>query len=230
MKEIIKIILRPYGKGRFITGLDRKAEILDVGCGNNSPYKTKSLLPKCHYTGIDIELHKHTKPLLCDVYVSSSPDDFATDIEQLNTLFDAIISSHNLEHCIERERTLIAMLDKVKLRGKIFMSFPTETSVDFPSRNGTLNYFDDETHQYRPPDFEKILQILSEKGFSVIYRCRNYSPTLLYFIGMLLEPISKFLGKKMTGTWEYYGFESIIIAEKLDTNEKNREELQKWMS
>lgn len=214
MIEIIKKLLRTYGKGWFISQLDPTAKILDVGCGNNSPYKTKSLLPKCQYTGIDIELHKHTKPILCDVYISSTPNDFASDIEQLNTLFDAIISSHNLEHCMERERTLIAMLDKIKPGGKIFMSFPTESSVDFPSRNGTLNYFDDGTHQYSPPDFEKILQTLNEKRFNVIYSNKNYSPKLLYFVGMILEPISKCLRKKMLGTWEYYGFESIIIAEK----------------
>lgn len=225
MIEFIKKLLRPYGKGWFVSQLDPKATILDVGCGNNSPYKVKLFLPHCHYTGIDIELHKHTKPLLTDVYVESSPDEFAADIERLDVLFDGVISSHNLEHCNERDRTLLAMLNKVKPAGKIFISFPTENSIVFPSRKGTLNYFDDETHKQKPPHFQKVLRTLNENDFNIIYKNKNYAPKFLYHVGLIFEPLSKLLAKKMIGTWEYYGFESIIIAEKIDTGFTQSEEV-----
>lgn len=104
----------------MISNLNPTAKILDIGCGSNSPYLAKFLLPDHHYTGIDIEFYKHTKSHLADVYITSLPEEFVADIQWLDVLFDAIISSHNLDHCNQRERTLSAILDKTKLKGKIF--------------------------------------------------------------------------------------------------------------
>ena len=63
---LVKKILRPNGKDAFLMSLPRAAEILDVGCGNNSPFRTKKILPKCIYTGIDIGDYNQSKPNLAD--------------------------------------------------------------------------------------------------------------------------------------------------------------------
>ena len=212
--KFLSVLLRKNGKISFIVKLDKNSTILDVGCGNNSPYRIKKLLPDCHYTGLDIDNYNQSKPNLANSYILTTPSEFASEIRNFNNTFDAVISSHNLEHCDDRDAVLLAMLNSLKVGGVIYMSFPCEKSVGFPSRTGTLNYYDDETHKFSPPKFKEILQILNKSGFEIQYASKNYSPLILRTIGFMLEPISKVKNKLMRGTWEYYGFETIIIAKK----------------
>lgn len=109
----------------------------------------------------------------------------------------------------------MAMLDSVVIGGKIFLAFPSEDSTKFPSRVGCLNYFDDSSHKKLPPRYEKIIDTLRESGFRIVFSASNYKPPILWFLGLFLEPISSYLGKVLRGTWEYYGFEAIIWAEKV---------------
>jgi hypothetical protein len=105
------------------------------------------------------------------------------------------------------------MMTVLKVGGRMYLSFPSEASVGFPSRSGCLNYYDDTTHKGGPPDFEAITDILLERGFSILYSARRYRPPLFWTLGLISEPLSK--GRvRMQGTWEYYGFESIIWAQK----------------
>lgn len=214
IRNIFKNILRPNGKINFLSNLEKSVEILDVGCGNNSPYNIKKIVPNCVYTGIDVGDHNQTKPNLADTYIISTPENFAGSIATYYNKFDVVMSSHNLEHCNDRQNSLEAMLNAVKVGGKIFLSFPCEQSVKFPNRQGTLNYYDDPTHQAIPPNFLETINTIRKLGFDIDFSVQNYSPAILKFIGFLLEPVSK-LSKRITvGTWEYYGFESIIIASK----------------
>lgn len=208
------MLLRPEGKWKFIAELHSQSKILDVGCGYNSPFRVKQILPECHYTGLDIADCAQTKPNLSDKYIITSPQDFTNEIILLRNTYDAVISSHNLEHCDDRDGTLIAMLDALKEGGKIYMAFPCAQSINFPSRRGTLNYYDDPTHKNLPPNFEKIVTLLERSGFNIEFATKNYSPRLLRWIGFLFEGISRLRGSVMIGTWDYYGFESIIIATK----------------
>jgi SAM-dependent methyltransferase len=214
-KGWMKRLLRKNGKTDFLSKLNADSRILDVGCGNNSPFNTKQILPDCLYTGIDIGDYNQTKPLLADYYIISTSQNFSSEIAKFSNVFDAVISSHNLEHCEDRVGTLMAMLDALKIGGKLFLSFPCEQSVDFPKRKGTLNYYDDPTHQLSPPNFNETLTIIRQKRFQIEYAETNYSSKILSLVGWLLEPLSKVRNEKMIGTWEYFGFESIIIAKKL---------------
>jgi hypothetical protein len=105
----------------------------------------------------------------------------------------------------------------IKRDGKLFLSFPTTKSINFPHRKGTLNYFDDATHQYNPPDFDEIIQKLKENNFEIIFQSASYKPIIHYLAGLILEPLSK-LTKRILfsgyATWSYWGFESIIWAKK----------------
>lgn len=215
IKHIIKKFLRKNGKNDFLSKLNSNSSILDVGCGNNSPFRTKKILPNCIYTGIDIGDYNQTKPILADNYILTTPQNFSNEIMKLSELFDAVISSHNLEHCDDRKSTLKAMLNTLKIGGKIFLSFPCEESINFPKRRGTLNYYDDSTHKLSPPNFMEMLLSIKEQGFEIEYAEKNYSPILLRSIGLVFEPLSEIKNRNFIGTWEYYGFESIIIAKKI---------------
>jgi len=214
IKLLYNQIFRRKGLYSFLGVLKRDSSLLDVGCGNDSSYNIKTSFPGFDYTGIDIGDYNQTKPLLADHYLLATAETFAEEISQFNDYFDAVISSHNLEHCDQREKTLRAMLEAVKVGGRLYLSFPCEASVNFPSRKITLNYYDDKTHKENPPSFEKVIKILDENNFSIEYGVRKYRPTALWLIGMIQEPLSRILRKNLQGTWAYYGFETIIWARK----------------
>ena len=62
--------------------------------------------------------------------------------------------------------------------------------------------------------FKLILDIIEKNGFTVEVKVKRYRPFLLHIVGLLIEPISTIRKKVMFGTWEKWGFESIIIAKK----------------
>ena len=127
------------------------------------------------------------------------------------------MSSHNLEHCNDRNATLRAMLAALKPGGLIFMLFPCESSTRFPKRKGCLNYYDDETHKYAPPAFDHVIGELNNQGFEILFAAHQYRPLILRLIGLYLEPLSRQRQQILTGTWEFYGFESVIWARKSQT-------------
>jgi SAM-dependent methyltransferase len=196
IKPRLAPVFRPHRKIDFLNRLPSKCEILDVGCGSNSPYLVKSLFPDCTYTGIDVEDYRQTKPNLADHYVLVDRRHFSESVLAFGKKFDAVISSHNLEHCDNRDETLDAMMTVLKDGGRLYLSFPTKTSVTFPSREGCLNYYDDPTHKSVPPDFDAIVNLLSRKGFSILYSVKRYQPPFFWTLGLVSEPISKRLGIK----------------------------------
>lgn len=210
----LKEYLRPRGKLAFIASIKNSAKILDVGCGNDSSFLIKSKVPDCFYVGIDIGDYNQKKPNLADKYILTSPDLFSQEIQKFREQFNVVISSHNIEHCNDRVATIIAMLNSLEIGGNIYISFPCSDSVSFPSRGGTLNYFDDLTHKPPPPNYDHILELLKKCNFDVDFSERNYKPIVLRIIGAILEPFSKISKRVLIGTWEFYGFESIIWATK----------------
>lgn len=217
LRDTIVTALNPWSKVAFVRSLRGAPHILDVGCGNDAVARIKDLVPDCHYTGIDIADYNQspTSKALIDQYVIVPPEQFATGIAELGTRFDAVISSHNLEHVDDRPATLAAMLGAVKPGGRIYMCFPCEESVNFPSRGGTLNYFDDDTHKGTPPSFDAVVSTVQQHGFRIDFATRRYRPPVLRLVGLLSEPISRARNKVIRGTWPLYGFESIVSATRL---------------
>lgn len=213
----LRMIFSPsHGKRRFLMSINKKGSLVDVGCGNNSPYYVKSRFPDIFYIGIDIGDYNQTKPNLADEYLLTTPDKFADTIANIEGA-DTVISSHNLEHCDDREKTLDAMMKILKQGGKLFLSFPTKESVNFPHRKGVLNYFADPTHKYNPPDFDQIILELKNNNFDILFSSISYKPMFYFLVGLFLEPLAR-LTKRVFfnsyGTWSYWGFESIIWAKK----------------
>jgi SAM-dependent methyltransferase len=206
--------LRPRGKLAFLRSLPPGAKVLDVGCGNNSPRDFKLLRPDLVYTGLDIgDYNQHGSVEFADEYIVTSPAGFAAEIRRLAEQMDATVSAHNLEHCDEPEAVLQAMLGSVAPGGRIYLAFPCEESVRFPSRRGCLNFFDDSTHK-RPPPWDQVLGTIRQAGWTVEYSRKRYRPWVLAAIGLVLEPAAALTGRNMPGGvgWALYGFESIIWA------------------
>jgi SAM-dependent methyltransferase len=216
IKRYIKIIGRPHGRERFLLITNRKGRLLDVGCGNNSPYYIKLSLPDVFYVGLDIGDYNQQALSYADEYIVTQPETFSKKIAEMPKMFDTIISVHNLEHCNDRWGTLIAMTKALKADGYMYLAFPTEESVNFPSREGTLNYYDDETHKDTPPPYDDTLNILRANNMKIIFSSKSYKPWLFYIMGFLLEPLSRKWRKVPKGfpTWWYWGFECVIWAKK----------------
>jgi SAM-dependent methyltransferase len=210
----LKAMMRSRGKAAFIASLAPNARVLDIGCGNNSPYMTKKLLPGCHYTGVDVGDYNQKRPNVADEYVVCDPQHFAKAIEALPKNYDAVISSHNLEHCNDRYQTLSAMTKSLAQLGMLYLSFPSEQTTEFPSRDGTLNYFDDSTHKSNPPSLATVMDVLQSSDMDVDFCSSQYQPIIYRIMGAIVEPISRSRKKVMLGTWEYYGFETVLWATK----------------
>jgi SAM-dependent methyltransferase len=187
--------------------------VIDIGCGNNSPAQTKALI-NCHYIGIDVGDYHQSSAHLADEYVICTPETFNDTLGRYESRADIVISSHNLEHCVDPDRTLDLMCRMLKPGGRMFLAFPCEESVNFPRRRGTLNFYDDASHRTVPSFAETQRKV--QALMLTPYACRRYQPAIPYWIGFALEPLSALLKRVMPlrSTWAYYGFESIIWAYK----------------
>lgn len=214
LRRFLSIALYPHGKVHFLTRLPEDARLLDVGCGNNSPFLVKSILPRSDYTGIDIGDYNQTKPNRADHYIVTTPEAFADRIAAFDACFDAVVSAHNLEHCNDRYATFRAMLRATRPGGCMYVSFPSASSVSFPRRVGTLNYYDDPTHKDSPPDIDRLLAMAAEHGFETVFATRRNRPWLAWLVGFVLEPVSMLRRRVMRGTWEFHGFEAVMVLKR----------------
>jgi len=130
----IRTFLQPRHKVDFLSSLPPTVSILDVGFGNNSPCRTKDIFPNCNYVGLDIGDYNLENTSCADQYLLTTPQNFANKIAQFSSVFDVVVSSHNLEHCNERCKVLESMIGALKNEGEMYLSFPCEQSVFFPSR------------------------------------------------------------------------------------------------
>ncbi len=214
-------MLRRRGKAAFMRQLPNGAAILDVGCANDAPQYAKAINPTLRYTGLDIVDYNDApeESAAADEFVVSSSADWAKTIASYAGQFDAVLSSHNLEHCEDQEGTVRAMHTALKPGGELYLAFPTDASVGFPSRSGTLNFHDDATHRV-PPGFDRVAALLADCGMTLEFRARRYRPALLAALGAVLEPIEAMRkGNAPFGaTWALYGFESVFWARKPESN------------
>jgi SAM-dependent methyltransferase len=213
LSRVKRRLLNQKYKPDFILQLPRGARILDVGCGNNSAQATKKLRPDIYYVGLDVGDYNQQDPPAqhADEYIVTSSARFAEQIEKQPQSFAAVISSHNLEHCERPERVLSAMCRSLAPGGQLYLAFPSEASVNFPRRSGTLNFHDDEQHR-EVPRFREVIDRIRAAGLEIEFSAKQYRPPYKYLKGLLNEPRSALRKRVYNGTWAFYGFESIIWA------------------
>ena len=214
LKFKILSILLPYNIHNFLFNYLRKDHIiLDVGCGNDAVLKVKALQSNCKYFGLDIADYNLKEKDLIDSYIIADKSKFAEKI--LGTpILDIAICSHNLEHCEEPYAVLRNILRQLRSRGMLYLSFPSNESIYFPNRKGTLNYYDDPTHKKSQLKLKKIIRILKENGSEIVHSTKNNSPKLMKLIGLINERRSRKEGRILLGTSYYWGFESIFWIRK----------------
>ena len=202
-----------YCKDQFLRACPTGARVLDVGCGNDSPAHFKEIRPDFYYVGLDIaDYNQISDPRgNADEYLLTTPEQFNVRIAELPATFDAVISSHNLEHCNAPDQTLTAMLGVIKPGGRVFLAFPSEASLHFPKRKGTLNFYDDPSH-LNLPNFAAVGAALADHGFRIDVVKRRYRPLVRALKGLIKEPRHRLQRTVDIDIWALYGFETIIWA------------------
>lgn len=187
-----------------------------MGCGNDSPAHFKEIRPDLYYVGIDVADYKQVSDPRghANEYIITTPEYFYTQIAALSATFDAVVSAHNIEHCNAPDETLAAMLSVIKPGGRIFLAFPSEASVNFPHRKGTLNFYDDPTHIYLPK-FDSMCEAVTSRGYRIDVAKKRYRPLVRAIRGLVKEPRCRLQGTVEGEIWSLYGFETIIWATRI---------------
>jgi 2-polyprenyl-3-methyl-5-hydroxy-6-metoxy-1,4-benzoquinol methylase len=215
-------LLRPP-HARWLQQLSGGASVLDVGCGNHSPTRTKQLRPDISYVGADIQEYNldAADRGAADELLLLPADGFARQLEGrlAGRRFDLIYLKHVLEHSPEPRELLAVLPPLLKEGGCLFISFPSEASIGFPAAAGTLNFFDDPTHIWLPSVREVLNQMVTAE-LRPVWVSRRYHHPLLAAAGVLnlglqyaLWPLRRRLVSN-TMLWALFGFESIVVLRK----------------
>lgn len=206
-------IFRPKGKYSFLSQLPTDSTVLDIGAGF-TPTRMPKL--KINYFPYDIIDHYKDADFKIKNYNVIPQQDFWSEIRKMELQFDAVVSSHNLEHVEDRWAAFECTKNCVRLGGMLYLSFPAARSVLFPTGSDfTFNYFDDPTHVDYPPDLGRILSELRSSGFEILFFSEAYRPILVQLLGPLLQWAGLLRNNSKTSNFfrlALYGFESIIVA------------------
>lgn len=201
-------------------GREYPLRILDIGCGNNSPSRTKFYFPNCVYHGVDIQdynLDPADKKLM-DQFFLVNPD--GTGYEQIpDSDYDLVVCNHVIEHIHEPYPLIRHLCRKLRFGGLIWLAFPSEKSLTLPRAQGTLHFSDDPTHVFIPSTRE-ISNLLLKEGLTVCFAGQS-GDAIRWLKGALeaaIQNLRVLTGQARISTgssmWYYYGFESCVIAER----------------
>lgn len=190
--------------------------LLDVGSGNKSATDFKTYFPNGKYHGIDIVRDYNYEPEDFDQMEAF----YEMDLEALafdaipDNHFDAILMAHIIEHLKNGDEVIRKMASKLKSGGVIYIEYPGEKSTKLPSRKGTLNFYDDDTH-VRVYSVPEVSNVLEESGFNVLSGGTRRS-----WRNILMMPI-KFIHNRLkygyimaSVFWDWYGFAEYVWARK----------------
>lgn len=141
---------------------DKPFKLLDVGAGNHSASRIKSMFPECEYYGLD--LHRDYNNSEQDFKLMKGF--FELDLTLLDfgsipdEYFDGIWMAHVIEHLHNGTDVLPGLLKKLKPGGYFYIEYPGEKSLRLPSMPGSLNFKDDPTHVrvYSVPELRQVFE------------------------------------------------------------------------
>lgn len=150
-------------------------QVLDIGCGNHSPVRTKQALAGCTYHGVDRGRWNSNAAdrAACDRYFQVDLNAPAALQALPLAFYDLVVMSHVLEHLEHPADVLRGVHALIKPGGTLYVELPSARSLRLPCAlngwgpvRGCLNYRDDTTH-LAPPDIAALRAVLSEAGFRV---------------------------------------------------------------
>ena len=190
--------------------------LLDVGAGNHSASIAKRWFPNCHYAGIDRDRNYHN-----DAADFAAMDEFfELDLTKLefgaipDASYDVVLLAHVIEHLENGDDVLRALAPKLRPGGMLYAEFPGPQSLHFPSKRGTLNFHDDDTH-VRVFDAREVAGILSGCGLRIARAGTRRDP-----LGILFMPVHAWHAKRKFGYvpggvfWDLFGFADQVLAER----------------
>ena len=192
-------------------------KLLDVGCGNHSPSKTKSIFPNCEYYGLDLDKTYNNNEKDFDVTKAF----YELDLTKLdystipNNYFDFIRMAHVIEHLYNGDEVLKALLPKLKEGGFFYIEYPGKKSLTLPSMHGTLNFHDDPTH-VRIYSIKELQNIFEDGGCRVLKSGirRNASNIIAMPARAALSLLRR---KKLEANifWDITGFAEYLFVKKM---------------
>jgi SAM-dependent methyltransferase len=196
---------------------DKKSfNLLDIGAGNHSASKTKSVFPLCEYHGVDMEKDYNNNAedfkLMSGFYemdltklnFSSIPDNY----------FDAINMVHVIEHLYNGDDVIKGLLPKLKSGGYIYVEYPGEKSTRLPSMYGTLNFKDDSTH-VRIYSIKELTDLFNRNHCEILKSGTRRNPW--FIIAMPFKIAEKWIKRKpLQGNifWDILGFAEFLWVRK----------------
>ena len=195
---------------------NRPFRLLDVGAGNHSATKIKNVFPNCEYHGVDLERNYNNSDkdfaLMSGFYemdltkleMSSIPDNY----------FDGIWMVHVIEHLHNGDSVIEKLLPKLVQGGFLYIEYPGHKSTRLPSMNGTLNFYDDSTHQ-RVYSVGELKGLFKKNNCTVIKSGTRRNGW--FIMAMPFRIISHLLRfKKLQGNifWDILGFAEYVWVKK----------------
>ncbi len=191
-------------------------KLLDVGSGNHSPSQFKKYFPSSVYHGIDFDLnYNNTTDDIANMDKFFNLDLSKLEFEEIpEQYYDGIIMAHIIEHLENGDQVIEKLSSKLKSGGFIYIEYPSSSSVDFPSKKGTLNFHDDPTH-IRMYQLNELAKQMESMGFEIKSKGirRNYFNIMIMPL-KFVHNIIKY--KYIMGSvyWDLYGFAEYVWAKK----------------
>lgn len=186
---------------------------LDIGCGNHSARLSYKYLHNLEYWGVDKGTYNNDHEDFTAMYrfIDQDVEEYEfTDVP--NAYFDIVVLSHVLEHFENYKVVISKVLPKLSENGIIYIETPTIQSTTFPSREGTLNFFDDNTH-LNPVPFEDVEHLLESKNFIIVsHGIRKFKRRIFLFPLFLFFSIYKYGSVVGPVLWDIYGFSWYLVA------------------
>lgn len=191
-------------------------KLLDIGAGNASARKTRSLFPNCTYYGLDLNrAYGNTEEDFRLMEQFYEMDLTLLDFHLLpDHFFDAIWIVHVIEHLHNGDEVIKKLIDKLKPGGYMYVEYPGKKSTTLPSMKGTLNFKDDSTHVrlYSIPELKKLFESNHCQVISSGKRRSWFYVTVIPFrIGLRW-----IRNKSVTGNifWDLLGFAEYVYVRK----------------
>ena len=191
-------------------------KLLDIGVGNHSASKTTFLFPNCEYYGVDLDKHYNNSEEDFEVM----KDFYEMDLTKLDfhllpdNFFDGIWIVHVIEHLFNGDKVIENLIAKLKPGGFMYIEYPGNKSTKLPSMNGTLNFYDDDTH-VRIYSVKELTELFSKHGCLILKS--GLRRNIYFVIATPFRIVGHWIkGKKLIGNifWDLFGFAEYVYVKK----------------